>query len=107
MKERNGQLAELPASGPTGEDRRRSPRQAYTATAWISAETGVGGSDRTVAVADLSLHGVGFTSDDAFEPDGVHWIVIGLGMLRASSRLRIISCRKNDLGTYDCGAEFF
>jgi hypothetical protein len=41
-------------------------------------------------------------------PDSIHWLVLDAGGLRASSRLRVISCRKSDDDArYDCGAEFF
>jgi len=88
-------------------DRRRSPRQPFVATAWVSPEAGASGPDRKVMVCNLSLQGVGFASEKPFEIDAVHWIVVGHGMLRASSRIRIVSCRANQSGQYDCGAEIF
>jgi PilZ domain-containing protein len=90
-----------------GAERRRSPRQAYSAGAWVSPEAGVRGKDHQVSVFDLSLHGVGFTSKESFRPDAVHWMVLGVSGLRASSRIRIVNCRPNNEGGYDCGAEFF
>ncbi|MGD1276102.1 MAG: hypothetical protein ABR964_02615 [Tepidisphaeraceae bacterium] len=100
-----------PLETPTAQwpdmDRRRSPRQAYVATAWISGESGNPGSDHQVVVFDLSLHGVGFTSDEPFEPETIHWMILGSGGLRASSRLRMVTCREREAGGYDCGAEFF
>jgi hypothetical protein len=107
MSKKPGQRTENAGGVAQKEDRRRSPRQEYAATAWISPESGVIGHDRQVVVVDLSLHGVGFTSERGFEQDAIHWIVIGHGMLRASSRIRVVSCRQNDSGHFDCGAEFF
>jgi hypothetical protein len=60
-----------------------------------------------VTISDLSLHGIGFASNAQLEPDAIHWVVLDAGGLRASSRIRIISCRRRDAGGYDCGAEFF
>jgi hypothetical protein len=60
-----------------------------------------------VTVFDLSLHGLGFTSDTVLQVDAIHWIVLGGGGLRASSRVRIASCRPREDGRYDCGGEFF
>ncbi len=106
-----------PSSNPSGSaavipeatERRRAPRQAYEAKGWISCEAGGGGreSSRNVDVIDLSLYGAGFVSDNRFEPDAIHWMVLGGGGLRASSRIRIVSCRTRDDGRFDCGVEFF
>jgi len=101
------QLLEAPTTQWPDVDRRRSPRQPYVATAWISGESGNPGTDHQVVVFDLSLHGVGFTSDEPFEPEAIHWMILGSGGLRASSRIRIITCRVRDQGGHDCGAEFY
>jgi len=94
---------------PEPAERRRAPRQAYESKGWISCEAGSGGREtsRTVEVFDLSLYGAGFVSENRFEPDAIHWMILGGGGLRASSRIRVISCRLRDDGRFDCGAEFF
>jgi hypothetical protein len=107
MEERAERLTRSAGSTAEAAERRRSPRQAYSAGAWVSPEAGVRGGDHQVTVFDLSLHGVGFSSNEAFRPDAIHWMVLGVSGLRASSRIRIIACRPNDNGTYVCGAEFF
>jgi len=108
MNTGNAQLLE-PTTPPaaTDSDRRRSPRSELGARGWLSAEAGSGGRNFSISVADLSLHGIGFACDDQLTPDSIHWLVLDAGGLRASSRLRIASCRKRDEGGYDCGAEFF
>ena len=97
------------AAIPDPPERRRAPRQAYDAKAWISSEAGNGEqkTNRTVDVFDLSLYGSGFVSEEKYETDAIHWMVLGGGGLRASSRIRIVSCRLRDDGRFDCGAEFF
>jgi hypothetical protein len=100
-----------PSSSTVGEisERRRAQRQMYEAKGWISCEAGSGGREtsRNVDVFDLSLYGAGFVSENRFETDAIHWMVLGGGGLRASSRIRIVSCRGRDDGKFDCGAEFF
>jgi hypothetical protein len=88
-------------------DRRRSPRQTFVATAWLSAEAGSCGKNHHIVVTDLSLHGLGFKSDVVLEPDAIHWMVLEAGGLRASSRIRIASCREDGNGSFECGGEFF
>jgi hypothetical protein len=88
-------------------DRRRSIRESVAVKAWVSAEAGTRGSNYQVMVSNLSLGGVGFHSDMHFELGSIHWFVLGTGGLRASSRLRVVSCREREEGGFDCGAEFF
>jgi hypothetical protein len=90
-------------------DRRRSPRQSFVSNAWLSPETGTRGSNHHIVVVDLSLHGIGFSSDERLDPEAVHWMVLDTGGLRASARVRIASCRQsfNGNGAFECGAEFF
>ena len=91
----------------TGAERRRSARQSFVANAWLSPEAGTRGSNHHVVVGDLSLHGVGFSSDEKLEQHAIHWMVLDAGGLRASARVRIASCRQKDNGSFECGAEFF
>jgi hypothetical protein len=109
MKSGNAQLLETTTPTPaTDSDRRRSPRRELGAKGWLSAEAGTGGRNFSITVGDLSLHGIGFACDTQLTPDSIHWLVLDAGGLRASSRLRVISCRKSDDDAhYDCGAEFF
>ena len=90
-------------------DRRRSRRESFVANAWLSAEAGTRGANHQIVVGDLSLHGIGFSSDERLDPQAVHWMVLDAGGLRASARVRIASCRPNPSGNgaYECGAEFF
>ena len=88
-------------------ERRRSPRQSFVANAWLSPEAGTRGSNHHIVVVDLSLHGMGFNSDEKLDPQAVHWMVLDAGGLRASARVRIATCRQIGNGSYECGAEFF
>lgn len=91
----------------TEADRRRSSRQSFQANGWLSSEAGVGGRNHRINVSNLSLNGVGFSTQAPLEAEAVHWLVVDSGPFRASSRVRIVSCRESDCGHYDCGAEFF
>ena len=89
-------------------ERRRSERQPFKATAWISAEVGAGasGDSSRVTVVDFSLNGVGFISETAMELEATRWFVLDHGNLRASSRIRIVNCRREENGQFHIGAEF-
>ena len=89
-------------------DRRRSTREERRVLAWLSDASGgsVASSQQQVMVTNLSLHGVGFTASKRVQRDDLHWIVIS-GQLSLSTRLRVVSSRQNDEGTWDVGAEFF
>jgi len=90
------------------QERRRSFREAYSVTAWLSPDAQTrNGRQRQVLVNNLSLHGVGFVASTPLEAEAVHWIVVGAGALRASSRVRIVSCRAKKDGGYEVGGEFF
>jgi hypothetical protein len=88
-------------------DRRRSPRQPFKATAWLSPEAGSCGKNLYITVIDLSLHGIGFKTDQRLQTEAIHWMVLEAGGLRASSRIRIASCREDGNGEFICGGEFF
>jgi len=90
------------------EDRRRSLRHDHHTPAWLSPEAQTrNGKARQVMVTDLSLHGVGFIAATSLEVEGIHWMVVGAGALRASSRVRIVNCRPAPDGGYEVGGEFF
>ena len=67
-------------------DRRRSPRQSFVSNAWLSSEAGTRGSNHHIVVVDLSLHGIGFSSDERLDPEAVHWMVLDTGGLRQRPR---------------------
>ena len=94
---------------PDTVDRRRSAREERRVPAWLSNASGGSNasSQQQVQVNDLSLHGVGFTAPKGVAKDDLHWIVIASGALSLSTRLRVVSVRQNDQGSYDVGAEFF
>jgi hypothetical protein len=98
----------LATSGMASERRRSRRNECSNARGWLSAEAGTGGRNHRVAVTNLSLHGMGFSCESPLALDSVHWVVLDAGGLRASSRVRIVSCRKrDDQASYECGAEFF
>lgn len=103
----DGNVIRKPQPDPA--DRRRSARHAESASGWLS--NAVGGeitNGRTVAINDLSLHGVGFTSPRPCHVGDRHWILITRGMLRLSTRLRVASAREHHDGSgWEIGGEFF
>ena len=59
-----------------------------------------------VEVLDLTLQGIGFRSPVTLEVGSFHQILVMAGPLRLSSRLRVVSLRPYDDGTFEVGAEF-
>jgi len=93
---------------PAAAERRRSVRHEHLVPAWLSPEAGnPRGKQQQVEVYNLSLGGVGFTTDEAMDEGTDHWIIVGNGPLHVSSRMRVVSCRVRDDGRYDVGGEFF
>lgn len=76
--------------------------------AWLSdAAGGVASSQQQVTVTNLSLHGVGFKCPRPVEKGQSHWMVIATDRLHVSTRVRIVSVRAREDGTFDVGGEFF
>ena len=97
---------EQPHRMPT--DRRRSIRHEHIVPAWLSPEAGNPQSkQQQVDVFNLSLGGVGFTSDKPLDEGADFWIIVGNGPLHVSSRMRVVSARQRDDGRWDVGGEFF
>ena len=96
-------------SRPPGE-RRRSPRNAAAASAWLGpADRGRtrSGDGFVSAVVDLSLHGIGLECDRPVEVGGKHWLLLSRGPMRLSTRVRVVSCRQRDDGRFAVGGEFY
>ena len=94
---------------PPGMERRRSPRHSRQTHGWLSSASGhrQGNNGCQVDVRDLSLHGVGYTSDTETRLHDTHWLVIADQSLRLSTRLRVVSVRAREDGKWDVGGEFF
>ena len=91
-------------------ERRRSDRTEQDGVeGWVSAASGQSlTSGRRVAIRDLSLHGVGLTSDKPYRLNAAHWIVVSRGPMRLSTRFRVASCTQREDGqSWDVGGEFF
>lgn len=76
---------------------------------WVSGEShDRSARGRDVTVVDLSMHGIGFRDTrGGYRPGATHWLVVNGGAMRMSTRVRIISCRPNEAGTFDVGAMFY
>ena len=89
-------------------ERRRSPRQERTAPAWLSASgRAASGNGIHVTLRDLSLHGAGMICPKALRVGDTHWMVVADLQLRLSTRLKIVTVRPREDGTFDVGGEFY
>jgi hypothetical protein len=89
------------------QERRKSNRQPLGAAGLLTAEgNSQFKSQLQVLVVDVSLGGVGFRSPVAFRSGSIFALRIGSGPLHLSGRIRIISSRDREDGTYDVGAKF-
>jgi hypothetical protein len=88
-------------------ERRRTTRTPHVAEAWVCSPTATSPDERTeVQSLNLSRHGVGFELPTPLPEGTFYTIELGVGEQRLRSEVRIISCRRNDAGGYDVGAEF-
>ena len=55
---------------------------------------------------NISRHGIGFELPTALPLGAFYIIEIGVGEQRLCSEIRLVSCKKNDAGLYEVGAEF-
>ena len=89
---------------PTREERRRSPRRPHTAHAVIASPTG--GRRTEVACFDLSKHGVGLTLTTHIPAETFHVLELGLGEQKIVTEIHVLSCHRQDDGTFRVHAEF-
>lgn len=91
----------------TDPERRRSQRKPHVVQAWISSPTAVDPADRQEVLAiNVSRHGVAFERRDPLPTGAFHVLDIAMGEQRMRCEVRILSCRKNDHGQFEIGAEF-
>ena len=98
-----------PKAAPSVRDseRRRSARTAHVVQAWVFSPTATREDDRReVQALNLSRHGVGFEVPTAMPVDSFFMVEIGVGEQRLRSEVRIISCKRNEAGVFEVGAEF-
>jgi hypothetical protein len=107
MSSASARILEWAEKERMSEDRRRSMRQPMVSNAWLSPEASKQGPSILVVVCDISMNGVGFTSDTLLNKGEIYWIVMEAACLRASGRIRIVNSRERSCGGYECGAEFF
>jgi hypothetical protein len=96
------------SSGPrSASDRRRSERVPHVCESWISSPTATDDDQKQeVTSLNISRHGVGFELHAPLPLGAFYVIEIGVGDQRLVSEIRLVSCKKNDAGLYECGAEF-
>src|SRR5215212_1063568 len=96
--------ADAPAP-PRRPERRRSPRQTLVAKAVVRSEA----TQTTVAtgfISNISMLGVGFHTRRGLAIGETFHLRVEAGPVNWSTRLRVVSCRPHETGTYDVGAEF-
>ena len=85
---------------PLAENRRREARRAARdATAQVyacGAEEHLFG--KGVTITDLSLHGVGFISDQSFVVGRTYGLEIHGNWMNLSSRVRVVACHEGQVG---------
>jgi len=92
----------------TAMERRRSPRTERRAPAWLSSSgRSNGGNGLHVTLRDLSLHGAGLISPTQLRVGETHWMVVAENQLRLSTRLKVVSVRPREDGSFDVGCEFY
>ena len=89
---------------PMGHERRRSQRRPHTAQAFVSSPTGGGRTE--VACFDLSKHGVGLTLTTHIPAGTFHRLELGLGEQKIVTEIHVLSCQRQDDGTFRVHAEF-
>jgi hypothetical protein len=87
-------------------DRRRGNRQPLGASGLLTAVGDAVDKQLQVFVLNVSLHGVGFRAPVYFRPGAMYQMRIGSGPLHLTSRLKIVSSREREDGTWDVGAKF-
>src|SRR3954463_13027370 len=94
--------------GAKGEsDRRRSARVPHVCESWISSPTATDPEDKQeVTAVNISRHGVGFELAKAMPVGAFYVIEIGVGEQRLRSEVRLVSCKRNEAGMFEVGAEF-
>ena len=103
------QLVAATSGATPAVERRRSPRQTLVAKASIRPDTSVQMASLMTAgfVSNISMNGVGFHTRKPLEVGGKYRIMLEVGPMKWSSRLRIVTCRHHpESETFDCGAEF-
>jgi len=95
----------MPVPAPLTQERRRASRQTLVARASLQAESDPG-AVATGFLSNISEMGVGLHTRRALAVGEKFHMRIELGPLNWATRLRVVSCRAHDSGTYDVGAEF-
>jgi hypothetical protein len=95
------------SSNVAASDRRRSGRTPHLVQGWVVSPTATRADEkREVQGLNLSRHGVGFELSTAMPVGSFFAMEIGVGDQRLASEVRIISCRQNQAGIFEIGAEF-
>ena len=86
------------------ENRRRDTRRAAACTTAMMYASGAEAHlfGKTVAVTDLSLHGIGFNSEASLVIGRMYGLEIQGNWMNLSSRVRVVSCREGKVGAEFC-----
>jgi hypothetical protein len=95
-----------PPAPPNTNDRRRRARIPGNTNGWLFLSDGDHAPAREITVLDISRHGVGFTFDGPLDVGAICRVRVGFGPKRLARRLRVVTCRPNDIGSYNIGGEF-
>ena len=85
-------------------DRRRSPRRPHVVQAVIASPTS--GERLEIMSVDISSHGVGLRLADPIASGTFHVLELGLGPQQIVTEVRIVSCERQEDGSYRAHAAF-
>lgn len=91
-------------SAALADERRRSPRRAYVAVAFLSSPTG--GKRIEVLSADVSRHGICLKLRHPIAGGTFHRLEFSSDSGRPAREVRILSCDAQDDGSFQAHAEF-
>ena len=94
-----------PEEVESGQERRRSPRETLVAEARIRPQR-VGGIAIDGYASNISELGVGLHTSSPLQIGEQFRVSLKAGPMRLTSKVRVVSCRKDETGVYDIGAEF-
>jgi hypothetical protein len=92
---------------PPPKDRRRSERKQHVVEAWIISPTATRSSEKLeVKSVNISRHGVCFSLAQTI-PEGSYYIIeVLMGEQKIVSEIHVVTCRTDNAGRFDVGAEF-
>lgn len=87
-------------------ERRRRARLPGITEGWLLPDCGDLSDPWEVRIDNVSRHGVGFETSQKMNAGDLVRIRVGRGPMHLAKRLRVVSCRGTNRGTFMVGGEF-